>query len=292
MKKINSDFNKASFVYSRYDNCIGKYELDLITGCPVKCVYCDLRDDSLKKLNISNILDGNFPLDIASKGVYLSPNSDPFSKPVIDLTQSILEYFLPKGVPFLIITKNIIPQKTIDLLAKYPAQIYAQISIARIDDKLSSYIEPGAARTGERLKNITKLNEIGVNVTAILMPLFPEVDDTTEALNSIVQACAKAGSKYLKAAYAVIHPKDLLVKDKLKNHPDFSKSLNVMTEYIKIHIGGGLTVIENRRVRLYSTLTDLCRNYDIKFQSCPILDPAVLNNSSVSICRTYVKHNT
>ncbi|MBU1270175.1 MAG: radical SAM protein [Nanoarchaeota archaeon] len=270
--------------------CIGKYELDLTRGCPVRCIYCGVKEEEkTTKLDISSIINRPITEDIRKKGIYLSPNSDPFSKQARENAHNILKKFLPERVPFLIITKNKIPTETTDLLAKYPEQVYTQISIARLDDELNRYIEPGAANLSDRLENIKNLHSVGINVTVILMPIYPEVDDIDENLSTLVSKCSEAGAKYLKAAYVVINPKDEQQVNLMRNNPILNRSWEQMTEYLKIHIGGGMTAPEYRRLQLYETLNELCASNNMKFQTCPILDPAVLKSVSIPICRTYIR---
>lgn len=288
MKKNTKKLEDIFFVASHYAQCIDKYELDITDNCDVRCRYCSLKNKENDRLG-ANILSWNIPADIKQKGIYLSPNSDPFSKRARNITHEVLARFLPKGVPFLIITKNEISQRTIDLLAQYPSQIYVQVSISRLDDVLNAYIEPGAASAADRLNTISKLIAAGIRVTPILMPLFPMLDDTVDRLSTLVNICADAGAKYLKAAYVVIDTHDPRQVHKMLKHPLLQYSLLYMTKYIKIHIGGGVTVSASQRMIMYQHMSKLCSHYGIQFQSCPILDPAVLEEKNVCICATYRK---
>jgi len=281
----------ALLVPSHYLPCIGKYELDLMQGCTVNCAYCSLKTEKYERLDIERILDDRLPEDITERGIYLSPNSDPFAKPVQENAHHVLEALLPRNIPFLIITKNHIPQKTIDLMAIYPKQIYVQISIGRIDDAINRYLEPGSASAADRLDNIKKLCEAGINTTALLMPLFPEVDDIPKILQATIMECANAGARYAKAAYAVIPSGDTRAIEIMQSHPLLRKSLGSLTEYLKIHIGGGMTAPEYRRKELYARLKELCSVYGMKFYTCPILDPAVLSNPE-AVCRTFTRKNS
>jgi DNA repair photolyase len=282
---------KGKFILpSHYAPCIDKYEIDLTSGCSVQCCYCSLKDKRSKKTSLNDILQGEIPADIREKGIYLSPNCDPFSSSAQDTAHEVLARFLPDGVPFLIITKNHIPQRTIDLLARYPSQVYVQISLSRLDDELNAYIEPGAASADERLQTIRNLVDAGIRVTPILMPLFPYIDDIpVRNLWEVINACAATGAKYLKAAYVIINPHDAVQMQKLMGNDDIEMSLRYLTEKIKIHIGEGLTAQTDRRIKLYKMLTYSCSEFGMKFQACPILDPAVLDMDNVGICATYRK---
>jgi DNA repair photolyase len=141
------------------------------------------------------------------------------------------------------------------------------------------------------MENIIQLSRVGVRVTPILMPLFPMLDDTEKKLSTLVAACAYAGAKYLKAAYVIINPQDEGQMQKIRTHPLLNESLSRMTEQVKIHIGGGITLPRDQRIFLYHRLTLLCKNHGIKFQSCPILDPTILEEKDIAICATYRKRN-
>ena len=290
MKKHTKKLEDIFFVASHYAQCIDKYELDITDSCDVHCQYCSLKNKGSDRLG-NTISSWNIPADIKQKGIYLSPNSDPFSKRARNTTHEVLARFLPQGVPFLIITKNEIPRRTIDLLAQYSSQVYVQVSISRLDDALNAYIEPGAASAADRLNTISKLITAGIRVTPILMPLFPMLDDTVDRLSTLVGACADAGTKYIKAAYVVIDTHDPRQVHKMLNHPLLQYSFLYMTEYLKIHIGGGVTVAASQRMIMYQHMSELCSGYGIQFQSCPILDPAVLEGNTVCICASYRKKN-
>ncbi|MCX6824142.1 MAG: radical SAM protein [candidate division SR1 bacterium] len=249
----------------------------------MNCCYCSLKKNP-------QAASSKIPTDLKEKGIYLSPNSDPFTRSARDESHQLLERFLPEGVQFLIITKNIIPTHTINLLAKYAPQVYVQISLSRMDDKLNNVIEPGASSAEHRLETMHTLLSAGVRVTPIMMPLFPGIDDTNESLIKTIDACAKAGAKYLKAAFAVLDPTDVELVKKLTAGIILKQSFRLMTEYQKIHIGGGLTVPQAYRKEFYERITQLCTDRGICFQTCPILDPAVLDMGT-KVCATYKKKN-
>lgn len=274
---------KFAFIPSHYAQCIGCYEVDITPGCSVNCCYCGLK-------NTPHAAHTNIPRDLKEKGIYLSPNSDPFSEFARDKSHELLERFLPQGVPFLIITKSRIPTRTMDLLVKYAPQLYVQISISRLDNELNNIIEPGAATAKERLEMMSSLLSAGVRVTPCMMPIFPGIDDTDESLIATIEACANAGAKYLKAAYAVLDYTDIRVVKRMIAHPILKESFRLMTEYQKIHIGGGLTTPKPHRMLLYERITQLCADRGIRFQTCPILDPVVLENNHVCLCATYRKN--
>jgi DNA repair photolyase len=279
----------AELKISSYPNCIKYHEFDVATGCNVKCIYCGL-SDSNKKTQCVNI-DEFIRQTPDVKGIYLSPNTDAFSKICADTTHKILETYLPKGIKFLLITKNVIPQKTIQLLAKYPQQITVKVSLARTNQEIIKYIEPGAASATERLQTMKSLVDAGLKVQALLMPLYPGVDDDEETITDIIDKIKATGVRLIKAAYVVIRKgeksKDMEIVNKMQIHPELKKSWELMTETQKIQIGEGRIYPFEKRLTLYGMLSRICHNRNMKFSGCTVLDPALLNvrNSDFLICK-------
>jgi DNA repair photolyase len=279
----------AKLKLSSYPNCIKYHELDVITGCNVKCIYCGLADVG-QKICCMNIDDALKQIaDV--KGIYLSPNTDAFSKICADTSHNILEYCLPKGIKFLLITKNVIPTKTIELIAKYPKQITVKVSLARINQELINYIEPGSASALDRLKTMKLLVDAGLKVQALLMPLYPGVDDDEEKIINIVEKIHETGVRLVKAAYVVIRkgdkPKDKKIINKMLSHAELKNAWNLMTEVQKIQIGEGQIYPFEKRLSFYRMLAKICTERDMKFSACTVLDIALKNitNNDFLICK-------
>jgi len=277
------------FVPSHYP-CIGNYEVDLSENCIIGCVYCSLKNKIPLGERFTQI--PKVPLDLREKGIYLSPNSDPFSPHTRDLAHDFLKYYLPQGVPFLIITKSYIPDETVALLAQYSSQVYVQISLSRLDDDMNELLEYGSAKAEYRLKTIDALSSAGIRVVPVMMPMFPGIDDTKKSLSATISACASVGAKYLKAAYVVLNIHNPNIVKKMVSTPELKKSFEEMREYIDIHVGGGLTVGKERRMKTYELITQLCSDHGMQFQACPILDPAVVEANNVCLCASYRKKVT
>jgi len=279
----------AELKVSSYPNCIKYYELDVAIGCNVKCIYCGLANANQKVrcVNIDEVLKQVTNV----KGVYLSPNTDAFSKICSDTSHKILEYCLPKGIKFLLITKNIIPKKTIELIAKYPQQITIKVSLARINQELIKYIEPGSASADNRLKTMKSLVDAGLKVQALLMPLYPGIDDDEEKIISLIDKIHETGVRLVKAAYVVIRkgdkPKDKEIINKMLSHTELKNSWDLMTEIQQVQIGEGQIYPFEKRLSFYSMLAKICSERDMKFSACTVLDSALKNitNSDFLICK-------
>jgi DNA repair photolyase len=269
---------EASIQESSYANCIDFYELDLTTTCSVGCIYCGLRKSGERfgLLDIQDILTSGTP----QKGIYLSPNTDPFFRDAAKLSHKVLERFLPEGVPFLIITKQKIPDETIELLSRFPEQVIAKVSLARLDQRLNAYIEPAAASAQARLNTIRSLAEAGLSVQALMMPVYPAVDDSDEKLEAIIVAFAQAGVSMVKAAFVLMRDgdsaKDSRMLRRMLAHPVLKKSWRLLREEIKPLIGTARVPTIDYRIRFYEQLAQLCNGHGMEFAACSVLDPPAL----------------
>lgn len=286
---------KATLMPSSYQQCIGFYELDLATGCENDCIYCGLRKSGEpERLDISGVLEGPKP----DRGIYMSPNTDAFSEKCSGYAHEILERFLPEGVPFLLITKNVIPDRTIELITDYNDIIITQVSLARLDDEVNRYIEPGAPPAGERLECMKKLAGAGIKVTALMMPAYPGLDDTPEKMEELVGAYAGAGAHYVKAAYAVINRSQGNIVKKMTEStqvPQLGGSWNQMTDEIKVQIGSGNVPPKEKRKEFYMNMNELCERYGMHFTACSVLDPPAheFRSTEIPVCksiRTFNNH--
>jgi DNA repair photolyase len=268
----------AVFNDSNYP-CINYTQVDFSKGCNVCCIYCGLTNnkEKIERLNIEKlVLEKGIP-----KGLYFSPNSDPFLKINCDSTHKILKKYLPLGVNVLIITKQSIPLKTIELLSNYSNQVIAKVSLARLDENLSNYIESGADNPSTRLNTLKNLVLAGLKPQLLIMPLFPGVDDTTDNIEKLILKASSIGVKHIKAAYVILRnsqkEKDQLIIKKIKENPILNKSFDQMTEEIKLQIGFGKIFPLSKRILFYKRINNLCNELGILFSTCSILDPSLKN---------------
>ncbi|MFC1565130.1 hypothetical protein ACFL6G_09360 [candidate division KSB1 bacterium] len=287
--KTYKNTRKAVLQESSYQNCINFKEIDLTDGCSIGCIYCGLSKHARsEQLDINDLLNSNK----IPKGLYLSPNSDPFAHNAAESTHELLRYYLPKGVNISIITKSIIPANTISLLSKYYRQVIPQISLARMNDALNNYIEPGAASANERIQNMEEMSVSGLKVRALAIPMYPGIDDTEDNLRTLLINFKKAGVSSLKAAFVLVRiggkRKDEFILNRMIKHPELKNCLNKMTETIKAHIGDGNVPEITYRKQFYCKVAEICKEYQLKFASCSVLDPALLDceTTGFPVCKS------
>jgi DNA repair photolyase len=112
------------------------------------------------------------------------------------LTRRCLEVLLDFRNPVVIITKNYLVTRDIDILselARYQA-VSVTISLTTLDANLSAVMEPRASRPARRLGAITRLAEAGIPVGYLQAPMIPGLTDSEAP--AIAQAAARAGASF------------------------------------------------------------------------------------------------
>ena len=202
--------------------------------CGKPCLYCDLYN---KKFSDDEIL-ANGKAEILKEiikynGAYFSAVTDCFLGENAEETHDLLEsiWKLKEDFVPLLVTKYIIPDKTIDLIANNKHRVVVQISVPCLNENLVSILEPGAASIKDRLETIKKLTDKGVKVLAVVMPWFNiyenEFIDLPKALSDV-------GVRKIFLGTGILPPEQ---KEKILNTNNelLINAINKMTE-IKIAI--------------------------------------------------------
>ncbi|HLN87972.1 MAG TPA: PA0069 family radical SAM protein [Candidatus Limnocylindrales bacterium] len=183
-------------------------------GCEHGCVYCYARPtheylgfsaglDFETKIMVKDDAPELLRQELSSSRwkpqlVALSGNTDCY-QPVEkqkQLTRACLEIFLEFRNPVMIVTKNHLVTRDIDVLselAKFDC-IGVTLSLSTLDHQLASLMEPRASRPARRLEAIRKLAEAGVPVGYLQAPMIPGLTDSEAP--AIALAAAKAGATF------------------------------------------------------------------------------------------------
>ncbi len=183
-------------------------------GCEHGCIYCyarpaheylglssglDFETKILVKENAPKLLRKELsspkwePKIIAMSGV-----TDPY-QPIerkLKITRGCLEVLAEFRNPLVIITKNYLVTRDIDLLsdlAKHQA-ISVYISITTLDDSLRRILEPRTSPPTKRLEAIEILSSHQIPVGVLVAPVIPALND--HEIPQILQAAATAGVKF------------------------------------------------------------------------------------------------
>jgi DNA repair photolyase len=112
----------------------------------------------------------------------------------LQLTRRCLEVLAEFQNPVVIITKNELVSRDVDLLSKL-ARINAAlvfVSVTSLDGELARELEPRASQPARRLAAIEFLSSAGIPTGALVAPVIPGLTD--HEVPAIISAVAKAGA--------------------------------------------------------------------------------------------------
>jgi DNA repair photolyase len=208
------DHSKSIIAYNDSPDVGFDASVNPYRGCEHGCVYCYARPTH-EYLGFSSGLDFETKImvkedapellrrELASRSwkpqlVALSGNTDCYqpAEKKKQLTRRCLEVFLEFRNPVVIITKNFLVTRDVDILAELARLdcIGVTISVTTLDHKLSSLLEPRASRPARRLAAIKTLAQAGVPVGYLQAPMIPGLTDAEAP--AIGLAAAKAGATF------------------------------------------------------------------------------------------------
>ena len=226
-------------------------------GCEHGCIYCYARPTH-EFLGLSSGLDFETKIFVKEEAPALlrkelaSPKWRPQTlaisgvtdayQPVerkLRLTRRCLEVLLECRNPAIIVTKNHLVTRDIDLLREMARHntIGVFISVTSLDPQLARVMEPRASTPSMRLEAIRTLSEAEVPVGVMVAPVVPGLTD--HEIISIVSEAAKAGARsanyvLLRLPYA---NKELFDSWLTRNFPD---RRNKVLSHIRDTRGGNL----------------------------------------------------
>jgi len=127
----------------------------------------------------------------------LSGVTDPY-QPVertARVTRGCLEVLTEFRNPVMLITKNFLVTRNLDLLAELASHeaVKVAISVTTLDPVLQRAMEPRTSSLGRRLDAIERLARAGIPVAVFLAPLIPGLND--HEIPSILEAAVERGAK-------------------------------------------------------------------------------------------------
>ncbi len=126
----------------------------------------------------------------------LSGVTDPY-QPVerrLELTRRCLEVLAGTRHPVLVVTKNAMVTRDVDLLrelARYGA-VRVTFSLTTLDAELARRLEPRTSSPRQRLEAVGELRDAGIPVSVLIAPVIPGL--TEHEIPGLVAAAARAGA--------------------------------------------------------------------------------------------------
>ncbi|MFN4260363.1 MAG: radical SAM protein [Gemmataceae bacterium] len=191
--------------------------LNLTRGCVHRCAFCCARayssypgDDVLELFTDSA---GQLERELARlrqlpRAVYISPATDPFPpfNAVQYETARVVAVLAQHGIEAWLMTRGYIRPAIRGLLAEAADRVQVTFGLTTLARSLRRVLEPLAAPTRLRLRQIAQLRRAGLRVRVALEPLLPGVTDTRAQLAPLLEQLAKAGIHHVTAGYLFLRP--------------------------------------------------------------------------------------
>ena len=112
------------------------------------------------------------------------------------LTRSCLEVAAEFAQPINIITKNALVTRDIDILAEMAGRKLSRVavSITTLEQSLAQKLEPRTSSPAARLRAIRQLTDAGIEVSVMVAPVIPGLNDSE--IPAILAAAAEHGARY------------------------------------------------------------------------------------------------
>jgi len=214
------DVSKSLISYNDSPDVGFEASINPYRGCEHGCIYCyarpyheylgfssglDFETKILVKENAPKLLRD----ELASKRwqpkvLAISGVTDPY-QPIerkLQLTRQCLEVLAEFRNPVIIITKNQLVARDVDLLKELASFDAAAVcvSVTTLDAELARVMEPRTSTPANRLEAIQTLAQAGVPVRVLVAPIIPGLTD--HETPGIIKAAAKAGASH--AGYVVV----------------------------------------------------------------------------------------
>jgi DNA repair photolyase len=230
---------QAKTIISRNDSPDLGFEQSInpYRGCEHGCIYCyarpshsyvnlspglDFETKLFYKVNAASLLQNeiNKPKYIC-KPIVLGANTDPY-QPIeskLKITRSILEVLHSHLHPVILITKNGMIERDIDILADMANKqlVKVAVSITTLSSSLKLIMEPRTSIPKARLRAVENLTAAGIPVRVMVAPIIPMINDME--LEHILKLSKKAGANHASYVFVRLpHEVKDLFKEWLTNH--------------------------------------------------------------------------
>jgi DNA repair photolyase len=214
------DFTRAIIAQNNSPDVGFDTSVNVYRGCEHGCAYCYARPTH-EYLGFSAGLDFETKIVVKEDApvllrqalasprwtprvVAMSGVTDPY-QPIerhLRLTRGCLEVLAEFRNPVVIITKNFLVTRDVDVLGELARHQAAAVylSITTLHSDVSRTLEPRASHPGRRLAAIAALAQAGVPVGVMVAPVIPGLTD--HELPAIIAAAAQAGARY--AGYGLV----------------------------------------------------------------------------------------
>jgi DNA repair photolyase len=166
-------------------------------------IYVKQHPAELLRQELRHVKPGEF--------ISIGAATDPFqpAERRYEVTRAILgELAHHKGLQIGIITKSNLVLRDIDLLQEISrsSRLSVTLTITTLDVDLARILEPRAPRPDLRIDAVRQLTNSGIHAGVSCCPVMPVITDSPRNLESLVQATADAGGRYIFANPLFLKP--------------------------------------------------------------------------------------
>jgi DNA repair photolyase len=226
MKLIEVDRKSRILTKAQFGCLRNAYTLNITRGCEFTCVYCYARGYPEAPFSGEVQLYRNLAEKLADEldsprrrsvidRIVFNTASDSFQThpAILDITYDTMIVLLERGIGFSFLTKGWIPDRFIELFAKFPEFIVARIGMVSLADRYRDLFEPYAAALTERLQNIERLQTVGVDVEVRIDPIIPFYTDDNSSIEQLFEALSCRQITSVSLSYLHLRP---AILDQLK----------------------------------------------------------------------------
>jgi DNA repair photolyase len=275
------------------------YSLNPYQGCEHGCVYCYARnshqywDYSAGAEFEQNIMVKKSAPKLLREylqnpkwngtPMLLSGNTDCYqpAERKFEITRQLLEVFYEFRHPIGIITKNVMIERDMDILAKLAALdlVHVTFSLTTLDEDLKRIMEPRTVSARNVLRAIRSLSDAGIPVSVNAAPMIPAIND--DGLHDIIKAVSGHGARTVHYIVVRLNGEigDIFEDWVTKNFPDRA---NKVLNRIKALHGGTVNDSQfGRRMKGEGEWADIIRmQYQVAMKKFfPVIQPFEFNTS-------------
>ncbi len=192
------------------------WSLNPYMGCAHRCAFCYVRGFERRadrpsderygtnirvKTNVVEVLRRELARrSWRRETVAIGAATDPYqpAEGRYRLTRGCIQALGAARTPLDLITRGPLVVRDTDVLADAArrAEVRVSISIATLDESISSRLEPGVAPPRQRLRAIRTLTDAGIAAGVALAPVLPGLTDAPADLAAVLRAAREAGATH------------------------------------------------------------------------------------------------
>lgn len=259
--------------------------INITEGCALGCSYCYIQGYShypgpervvLFENTAEVVRDELRRKRKRPRRVYFSPSSDAFQylPEVQEVTFQTMAVLLEAGIEVAFLTKGFVSDRFLQLFKGLPHLVFAQVGVTSLDQGIWKAFEPRTAPPLKRVESIRSLREIGIETSARLDPLIPDLTDTEANLDPLLAALREARVACVSASFLFLRQ---CFADRVSAQLDgfmHAESTGAWRHQDLIDgCGGGrMATLEDRAVR-FERLSALCEQHGIRLNACRCKNP-------------------